>query len=84
VLRSVLRWAAFGSLRPRVAASPLRRNMLRAVDSSSTPVRGIGYTVLGVIAARRLLSGRDSATFSEKLKPGESISIETRRPGRNH
>jgi hypothetical protein len=83
MLRSMLRWAAFGSLRPRVTASPLRRNMMRAVDSSSAPVRGFGYTVLGAIAVRRLLSGRDSEPLSQKLKPGESMFIETRRPERH-
>lgn len=82
MLRTVLRWAAFGSLRPRAVSSPLRRNMVRAMDSPSGPLRGIGYVAVGVIAVRRMLSGRDVEPFTQKLKAGESMVIDTRRSGR--
>jgi len=82
MLRTVLRWTAFGSLRPRAAASPLRRNVMRAVDSPSGPVRGIGYAALALVALRRVLGGRETEPFTQKLKAGESMVIDTRRPGR--
>lgn len=82
MLRTILRWAAFGSLRPKLSSSPVRRNMVRAMDSPSGPLRGIGYVAVGLIAMRRMLSDRDVEPFTQKLKPGESMVIDTRRPER--